>query len=79
MNPLDALRQLVAEKSAAKSTAVVSRVEGQTLFLVDKGQSRAATMLPGDISRYKPGDSVVVEGGVVVGKDTARRTKYVYI
>lgn len=79
MNPANKLKSLIADVAPAKTTAVISAVEGSTVYVVDRGQSRAASILPGDISSYKPGDTVRLEGGVVLGKDSPRKTKFIRV
>ena len=79
MNPSDLLKQILSTKPVKTTTGVVSRVEGRSVYLVEGGQTRVATALPGDASMYSPGDTVKIEGGILVGKAAPRRSKFIYL
>jgi hypothetical protein len=80
MNPVESLSRILAKKEAVKTaTGVVSKVEGRTVYMVDRGGTRVANILPGDASLYKPGDRVQLEGGILVGKVMPRRSKKFYL
>lgn len=79
MNPSDLLKKILSKKQSYATTGIVSRVEGRSVYLLENGQMRVATSLPGDASVYSPGDAVKIEGGVLMGKAAPKRSKYVYL
>lgn len=79
MNPNTLLRNLINPQTPTVSTAVISAVKGRVAYIVDRGKTRAATLRPEDTTMYKAGDTVQVEGSVLIGKTSVRRSKVVYL
>lgn len=79
MNPSELLQKLLSGQSSGPRSGVVSKVEGRSVYVVDKGSVRAVTSLPGDVSQYRPGDVVRLDGGVLLGKSPPRPSKYFYL
>lgn len=79
MNPALQLQKLLGPKRPSVSSAVVSSVDGRTLYVIESGQTRVANAVAGDATAYKPGDVVRVQGSVVVGRVSPRKSKVVYV
>ena len=80
MHPVKELSDLLRKKQQTQKTiGVISKVDGRSFYLIEDGKPRVATALPGDVSLYKAGDRVQLEGGVVVGKVSPRRSKKFYL
>lgn len=79
MNSAKLLKEMLSGAKQSMSSAVVSAVQGRSLYVIESGQTRVASILSGDVTAYKPGDTVKVQGSVVVGRVSPRKSKVVYV
>lgn len=79
MNSAKLLKDLLGGRRPSLSSATVSAVQGSSLYVIESGQTRVATIIAGDATAYKPGDIVKIQGSVVVGRVSPRKSKVVYV